>query len=225
MSGLDEVSAERRRLDAVGFEAAAEVELLGVVLRSEAKARAVLQDLGGLVAVQRASLQRLQRVPGLGRAGAATIRAAFELGRRAMILDAPFGRKISDASYVAEFLRASIGAADQETLLVLGLDQHLRLQVVRTVGTGSPTKVVIHPREVRRRVPRRPNAARRPQDRRPKGRGGHRVGDEAQRRDLGRPGPRAHRRSNQGGRPAAVDGCRRARKLERPGQDLRRAGP
>lgn len=148
MSGLDEVSAERRRLDAVGFEAAAEVELLGVVLRSEAKARAVLQDLGGLVAVQRASLQRLQRVPGLGRAGAATIRAAFELGRRAMILDAPFGRKISDASYVAEFLRASIGAADQETLLVLGLDQHLRLQVVRTVGTGSPTKVVIHPREV-----------------------------------------------------------------------------
>lgn len=148
MSGLDEVPAERRRLDAVGFEAAAEVELLALVLRSEAKARAVLQDLGGLVAVQRASLQRLQRVPGLGRAGAAALRAAFVLGRRAMILDAPFGRKIAQAADVAEFLRASIGADDQETLLVLGLDQHLRLQVVRTVGTGSPTKVVILPREV-----------------------------------------------------------------------------
>ncbi len=151
MTATESTTPERRRAVVMGFDEAHEVELLAAVLGgkdADVKAMALLHEFGGLLGVQRASVQRLQRVPGVGPSGAAAIRAAFELSRRAAMLDAPFGRKLASPSDVAEFLRAAIGGSSQETFLVLGLDVHGRLQVVRTIAIGSIDCVSAQPREV-----------------------------------------------------------------------------
>jgi DNA repair protein RadC len=78
--------ASHERLEVMGFEHGSDAELLAIVLGGRdalARAQALLHAFGGLLAVQRASAPALRRVPGVGKAGAAAVHAAFELARRA----------------------------------------------------------------------------------------------------------------------------------------------
>jgi len=135
----------------LGREQLSEVELLALILgggRAVSRGMALLQDAGGLLGLDRASPQQLCRTPGVGMAGASAISAALELGRRVTRLELPYSRSIESPADVAEFLRVSIGSADQEMFLVLGLDARQRLQLMRTVAVGSLSSVEVHPREV-----------------------------------------------------------------------------
>lgn len=141
----------RERMMLFGREQLSEVELLALILgggHAIARGMALLQDTGGLLGLERASPQQLCRTPGVGLAGASAISAALELGRRVARLQLPYARAIEGPADVAEFLRASIGTAAQETFLVLGLDVRQRLQMIRTIAVGSLASVQVHPREV-----------------------------------------------------------------------------
>lgn len=141
----------RERMMLFGREQLSEVELLALILgggHAIARGMALLQDTGGLLGLERASPQQMCRTPGVGMASASAISAALELGRRVARLQLPYARSIEGPADVAEFLRASIGAATQETFLVLGLDVRQRLQLIRTVAVGSLASVQVHPREV-----------------------------------------------------------------------------
>lgn len=144
-------SDERRRLMMFGPDQLADVGLLALVLRGDKpaeRAHLLLHDAGGLLGLDRALPQRLARIPGVGPAAAAAVVAALELGRRMATLAVPYAQTIEGPEDVAGFLRASIGAAPQESFLVLGLDVRRRLQLVRTVAMGSLCAVNVHPREV-----------------------------------------------------------------------------
>lgn len=135
----------------LGREQLADVELLALVLgggHSLTRALALLQDAGGLIGLDRADPQQLCRTTGIGLASATAICAALELGRRVAQLQIPYARTIAGPDDVAEFLRATIGAAQQELFLVLGLDVRQRLQMIRTIAMGSLASVQVHPREV-----------------------------------------------------------------------------
>lgn len=141
----------RERMMMFGREQLSEVELLALVLgggHAVPRSMALLQEAGGLIGLDRASPQQLCRTPGVGLAGATAISAALELGRRVAQLELPYAQAVEGPSDVAHFLRASIGTADQEMFLVLGLDTRQRLQMVRTVAVGSLASVEVHPREV-----------------------------------------------------------------------------
>ncbi|MCX4244802.1 RadC family protein [Paraliomyxa miuraensis] len=141
----------RERMMLFGREQLADVELLALILgggHAVNRALALMQDAGGLLGLDRANPQQLCRTSGVGLAGATAICAALELGRRVAQLQVPYARCIEGPDDVAAFLRASIGAASQETFLVLGLDVRQRLQMVRTIAVGSLCSVQVHPREV-----------------------------------------------------------------------------
>lgn len=134
-----------------GREQLADVELLALILgggHAVQRSISLFQDAGGLLGLHGAGPQQLCMTPGIGQAGATAICAAFELGRRVARLHLPYARPIHGPEDVAEFLRASLGSAIQETFLVLGLDVRQRLQLVRTVAVGSVSSVQVHPREV-----------------------------------------------------------------------------
>ena len=142
---------ERCRMLAFGPGELGDVELLALLLGgNDPSLRAVtlLDGIGGLLALDRAPVQQLARIPGVGEAGAIPVVAALELGRRVAALPVPYARTIEGPADVAAFLRAAIGSAPQEVFVALGLDVHQRLQVVRTVAMGSLCSVHVHPREV-----------------------------------------------------------------------------
>lgn len=142
---------ERQRLLLLGPQALAAVELLALILGGDKpmeRALALLHEAGGLLGLDRYPAQRLARIPGVGASGAVAVAAAVELGRRVAALPMPYARTIEGPDDVAAFLRASIGAAPQEHYLVLGLDVHRRLQMIRTIAIGSLCHVNVHPREV-----------------------------------------------------------------------------
>ncbi|MCX4239609.1 JAB domain-containing protein [Paraliomyxa miuraensis] len=128
-----------------------DVDLLALILggaTAKERALALLQAVGGLLGLADTHPRQLARIPGVGATRAAKIAAALELGRRLVALSIPHGRTIERLDDVATFLRASIGSAPQEVVMVLGLDDRSRLGLVRTVTTGSRSYAYVRPREV-----------------------------------------------------------------------------
>lgn len=60
----------------------------------------------------------------------------------------PYARVIANPDDVAELLRTSIGNAQQERVLILGLDARRRIQLVRTIAQGSFAACQVQPRAV-----------------------------------------------------------------------------
>ncbi|MRR29586.1 hypothetical protein EG834_04500, partial [bacterium] len=89
---ITDLSADERpreRLEKSGPEALSKAELLAILLRvgvtglnSVQLAQKILDDLGGLAGIQRASFAQVCNIHGVGPAKAAQIKAAIELGIR-----------------------------------------------------------------------------------------------------------------------------------------------
>lgn len=146
---------ELRRLMVHVAASLATVELVACVLGGPAATRraiAVLEEAGGLRALEHAEPWQIRRAPEARSSDAAAIVAAVELGRQLGRLRAPYARTIRGPDEVAELLRASIGPAPQESFIVIGLDVRRRLRAICTVAVGSLAHVNLHPREVFRRL-------------------------------------------------------------------------
>lgn len=104
-------------------------ELLAVVIRGSDSllgASALLDQFKNLQAISTASFQELIRVPGVGDARAASIKAVFELSRRVSlpVEEAPSIQSPDDA---AAILMPKIGHKESERLMVLVLNTRNRL--------------------------------------------------------------------------------------------------
>jgi DNA repair protein RadC len=115
-----------------------------------------LKDLDGLA---QASMQELTLTHGLGPVGAARLKAALELGRRALLAapeDRPVVRSPADA---VQFLMAEMSHLEQEHFQVLYLDTRNRLLGAETLYVGSLNASHIRVGEVYREAVRRNCAA------------------------------------------------------------------
>jgi DNA repair protein RadC len=156
----------RERLAARGADVLTDAELLGILLGSgrpgenvvELAAR-LLAHLGGVRELLDASADELCALPGIGPARAALLRAARELGRRAVGARPRRGRRLGTASEVWTHYRARLSALSVEEFWVLGVDARHRLQLESCVARGSLTGVEVHPREVFRPLIRAAAAA------------------------------------------------------------------
>jgi DNA repair protein RadC len=157
--------APRERLAGLGAEALSDAELVALLLRTGAAhhpAREVAQGLlrrHGLRGLGRAALAELRRHPGVGDAKAATILAAFELGRRVASLRLRPGDLIRSPADVHRHFHPLLRDAPHERFLVVLLDG--RHRVIRPVLTsqGTLTASLVHPREVFAPALREPAAA------------------------------------------------------------------
>jgi DNA repair protein RadC len=142
----------RERLWTRGPGALGDDELLALLAgpstrHPRALATTILDSTGGLVATSRASPRELSHLGGLGRAGAARIAAAFELGRRAV--DAEQHRAIvGRPEDVHAVVKTRLAGLQQEVFLAVGVDIRNGLLDVVEVARGTVNGVEVHPREV-----------------------------------------------------------------------------
>ena len=147
---VDGDEGPRERIARLGAGALAPEELLGLVLTGGAggkrPATELIERLGGLARLARATASEL-RTSGVGPVRAATLCAAFELGRRVAQAEAPAGRPIRSASAAYQFLQPRLGHLPNEVFVVLLLD--IRLRVLRdvTVAAGTGWACAVQPRD------------------------------------------------------------------------------
>jgi len=145
----------REKLLRLGPASLGDNELLAIVLghggaRASALdlANAVLAASGGPHGLVRTRYEELCAIAGIGRARAAQILAAVELGRRTLTRAARERVQIRNARTAAELLLPQYGNCPVEQFGVLLLDTKHR--VLRTVllSIGTLDASIVHPREV-----------------------------------------------------------------------------
>jgi len=156
----------RERLLAHGPAALSDAELLALVLgtgtRAEpvaALASRVLSEAGGPGGLARADVSQLAAIQGCGRARAAEIVAALELGRRSVRALAAERRQIRGPEDAAALLQPRLAHLEREQSMVLLLDRRHRLLREAIVGLGGVSHAPMAPREVLAAALREPGTA------------------------------------------------------------------
>lgn len=144
ITDLAEDERPRERLAEAGAAALSKAELLAILLRvglpgenSVQLAQRILDELGGLSGIQRASVSEMCSIHGLGPAKAAQIKAAIELGSRLVREQLEERGAISSPAEAAQLLQLEMQGLPQENLVVLNLDTRNRLLSKETVYKGS----------------------------------------------------------------------------------------
>lgn len=144
---ITDLSADERpreRLEKSGPGALSKAELLAILLRvgvtglnSVQLAQKILDDLGGLAGIQKASFAQVCNIHGVGPAKAAQIKAAIELGIRLKKENPDLSAAVNSPEDAAELVRYDMQCLVQENLWVILLDTRNRQIGVEKVYVGS----------------------------------------------------------------------------------------
>jgi DNA repair protein RadC len=144
ITDLSSEERPRERLEKRGPEALSKAELLAILLRvgvtgqnSVQLAQKILDELGGLSGIQKASFSQVCNIHGVGPAKAAQIKAAIELGIRLKKENPEFSAAINSPEAAADLVQDEMQALVQENLWVLLLDTRNRLIGIEKVYVGS----------------------------------------------------------------------------------------
>ena len=155
-------SRPRERLAEDGAEALSEAELLAIILRVGSDrgsavelAQSLLAAMGGLAALESASVVELCTHHGIGRAKAVQIKAALELGRRLQREPVDARPEIRSPEDAARILAPRMATLPRETLQVILLDGRHRVIDVPKIAEGRVNTVGARMAEVFREAVRR----------------------------------------------------------------------
>jgi DNA repair protein RadC len=145
----------RERLRSHGAEALSAAELVALLLRTGVRgrdavdvARVLLARCGGLDRLESAPASEIAAVTGVGAAKAASLIAAFELGRRCACSRLPEGAALRSPDDVFRYFGARLRRLAQERFIVVLLDGRHRVLGEEVVSQGTLTASLVHPREV-----------------------------------------------------------------------------
>ena len=151
----------RERLLSYGPAAVSNGELLSILLRSGTKqlnvlevAQTLLRECeGSLVKISQLSIEHLCHFPGIKADKAATLVAAFELGRRFISETSCVKEKaITCCKDAYRALIPMFKGLEHEEAWVIFLDKGHRIIDIQSLGIGSDDRVVIAPRQIVRRA-------------------------------------------------------------------------
>jgi DNA repair protein RadC len=156
----------RERLIREGATALSTAELLAIIFRVGvggenviSLSQRLLAGYGGLAGLARAPFTDLQNEHGLGEAKVATLKAAFELGRRLAVASPEDRVQVRSPADAANLLMGEMSTLEQEQLRVMALDTRNRVLAVSTVYVGSLNSSVVRVSELFREAIRRNAAA------------------------------------------------------------------
>ena len=148
----------RERLIREGADRLSPAQLLAIVLRtgSEGKsalelAMEIIRHFGDLTALFGATVHELCAIKGVGLAKAAEIKAALEIGKRAVAQPLGKRRRVLSSKDVYDVSRHYIQyfhGLKKEVFRLLMLDGKNRIFADYTVSEGCLTSSIVHPREV-----------------------------------------------------------------------------
>jgi DNA repair protein RadC len=144
----------RERLVRYGADRLTEGQLLAILLGT-GHAGGTALDLGilllnrceGLGGLDRQGIQDLCAVPGIGPAKAAVVKAALELGKRAMAAPLTTGRRVNSSHDIFRHYHPLMRGLRREIFKVILLDGKNAIIKDVTVSEGSLTLSIVHPRE------------------------------------------------------------------------------
>lgn len=144
ISDIPEGERPRERFREIGPSGMSQRELIAIVLRSGtegtnvlALADGLLQKFGGLGGIMRASLEELQQVHGMGPVKAIEIKAALELGKRAMLSNHDSKSQVKTPADAAQLLMLHMGLLEQEEVHTMLLDTRNRVMATPMIYRGS----------------------------------------------------------------------------------------
>ncbi len=151
--------AARERLPPQGAGVLDDAELLGLIVREGAGgrqatelARGLIEECGGLEELSRADFKNLRMMQGLGITRAASLAAAFELGRRVSLRGPDIPQKIRTSEDVAGIFRAQMAALPYEEFWVLYLSSANTVVAREKAGQGGVAGVGVDHRLVVKRA-------------------------------------------------------------------------
>ena len=147
------VERPRERMAQLGASSLSSRELVAAVLGTGARGLSALDLAGrllepGLHGLASRSLHDLERVRGMGRAKAARVLAALELGARLASESGGGSPSLLSPGEAARYLLPRYSARPVETFGLLALDARHRLRREAVVSVGCLTASLVHPREV-----------------------------------------------------------------------------
>lgn len=150
-----ETERPRERLLAQGPQALSDAQLLAILLRVGRQGSSAVQvgmdilgRLGGVAGLAQCGLEELCAVPGVGEAKAAQLKAAVELGKRALAGPLTKGTKIASSRDLFTHYHPTLRDLRHEVFTVVLLDAKHAIMRDTTVSKGSLTLSIVHPREV-----------------------------------------------------------------------------
>ena len=144
----------RERFISEGEDKLSDYELLSIILRTGSRgedvltlSRKILEKFGGWKGLYKSGINQLAGEKGIGLSKAVTIKAIFEICRRAE-KDGHKSTRISSVEDAFAFLKPIIWNEDREKLAVLILDSKNKVIKWEIAGVGSGNGVVVSPREI-----------------------------------------------------------------------------
>jgi DNA repair protein RadC len=130
-------------------------ELIAIILRTGTKDESVLDmskrlfyKYDNITDLSYASVSDLMKINGIGESKAITLKAAFELGRRAHMMNFQKKVKLVSPEQIYRFMKDQLEFKTQEHLVGLYLNTKGELIKKKTLFIGSLNSSVIHPREI-----------------------------------------------------------------------------
>jgi len=149
-----ETERPREKLLRSGSESLSDGELLAVLVRigkkgqsAEDLGRQILTQFNGISGIERAHIEELLSVSGMGIAKAAQLKAAIEIGKRIRMQDLR-PRDFNNAADVATYIRPKFEGKRQEMFLAILLNGQNQLLAERTIAEGIPTQATVYVRRV-----------------------------------------------------------------------------
>lgn len=166
ITDLEETERPRERLARLGPKVLSNAELIAILLRvgvpgenAVQVGQRLLQDMGGLLGLHRATYEEVCGQHGVGLAKAAQIKAAIELGRR-LTIETPDERPaIHSPGDAANLVKYEMSALEQEELRVMLLDTRNHVSGVVNVYRGSLNSSQVRVGELFKHAVRRSAAA------------------------------------------------------------------
>jgi DNA repair protein RadC len=155
MKGVAPHDRPREKLERLGPTGLGDNELLALVLGGGVRGRGALdlanrliEHADGLPGFTRLSVSALRHVSGIGRARAAQVIAAIELGRRTLLRDMVERPRLTSPRQIAAYLLPEYGSCAVEQFGIVMLDSKYRVIRTKLMSVGSLDSTVVHPREV-----------------------------------------------------------------------------
>ncbi|MDF1498939.1 MAG: DNA repair protein RadC [Anaerolineales bacterium] len=166
ITDLDRADRPRERLASIGASALSNAELIAILLGSGIPGQnavqlgqALLIDAGGVAHLPKISYKELCQRRGIGRAKAAQLIAAIELGRRISVASPDDRPRIQSPDDAANLLIYEMGSLEQEHLKVLLLNTRNECLQTVEVYRGSLNSSLIRVGEIFREAIRQNAAA------------------------------------------------------------------